>query len=425
MKKQRSEKNISVVHVSAYEKSGGAAAAAKGLHVGLVNLGVYSSMYVGLKETEDKSVIQFDPIYTISARIYRRMRRAKMYIDGKVIEKAQNRLKDAFSIDVTQCGKQVLEQLPKSDIVNLHWVTGFIDVGEMLRITEMPVVWTLHDMNPFTGGCHYCGGCTLFRTKCHRCPQLGGKRSRDVAYRVWTRKEQVFSNVSRTRLKIVAPSRWLAETAKNSAIFSRFDVSVIPYGVDVTTFRPKNRREERKNYGIDDGAFVILFVASYQTARKGFDYLREVIKEIGKEDAITVVSVGPKIELDFPGVIHRNLGYIYSAWEMAGIYSAVDVYVIPSLEDNLPNTVLESLACGVPVVGFETGGIPDMVEMDKTGLIVKKGDIGMLRNAILGLMRNKVKRDEMSRECRKIATRRYSLEAQAELYLELYRDVKS
>lgn len=275
-------------------------------------------------------------------------------------------------------------------------------------------------MSPFTGGCCYDLDCGKFTERCGACPQLGSREEHDLTREVWNRKESYYRGLTDGRFHIVTPSRWLSEQVQRSPLLSRFPRSVIPYGLDLEVFCPRERTAAREAVGIPQQAKVLLFVSQeISMVRKGFAVLASALEGL-QGDNIFLCSLGagraPAVsgfpQVHIPSVTHDGL--------LSQIYSAADVFVLPSLADNLPNTMLESIACGTPVVAFAAGGIPDTVRPGITGLLAKTADPAGLRVAIRELLADDAKRAEMSANCRKVALAEYSLELQATRYVQLY-----
>jgi glycosyltransferase involved in cell wall biosynthesis len=198
---------------------------------------------------------------------------------------------------------------------------------------------------------------------------------------------------------------------------------VIPYGVDHTTFRPKNTKNLRQKLGIPEAHDVILFVAqSTKNRRKGFRFLVGSLNKINVE-GITLVSVGSN-EPSIPGSMpHIHAGQIESDVKLAEFYSMASIFVIPSRQDNLPNTVLESMACGTPVVGFDAGGIPDMVRPSETGWLAEAGSVQRMRDAIEAALANEKERKRKATRCREVVEEEYTLKHQADRYKEVYQSI--
>jgi glycosyltransferase involved in cell wall biosynthesis len=290
-------------------------------------------------------------------------------------------------------------------------------------LPDKPMVWTLHDMNPFTGGCHYNCGCERYLEACGSCPQLGSTDRQDLSSQVWNRKRMVLSHVNAAGLNIVAPSRWLAREAARSPIFGRFPVHVIPYGLDVqNTFVPRNREPIRDILGIPRNARVVLFVAeTTDSPRKGMTLLLDALNAVAPAVSdLFLLSLGkskPRATLSVPWL---HLGLLDNERFLAMVYNAADVFAICSVQDNLPNTVLEAIACGLPVIGTHVGGIPDMVRMGVNGFTVTASDTEAFAGALARILSDPGLSARMGTASRQIAVEEYPLELQARRYVDLY-----
>ena len=241
---------------------------------------------------------------------------------------------------------------------------------------------------------------------------------------MWLRKQATYRNaIHEDRLHIVALSEWLGREAQRSRLLGEAPVHVIPNGLDHTTFRPRNEQKTRRGLGVPDGHNVVLFVAQSTTKhRKGFSLLAEALGALDVEDA-TILSVGsgePSLSVNLP---HVHAGRIEDDEALSRVYSLADIFVIPSRQDNLPNTVLESMACGTPVVGFNVGGIPDMVRPGETGRLAETGDVRSLRRAIESALENEGERNRRGRRCREVVEEEYTLKRQADQYATLYESI--
>jgi len=348
-----------------------------------------------------------------------------MYIEGAIRRYGESASPERtfFSDDRTVFSKDVCLHIPESDIINLHWVAEFLDLGAFFSWLpkDKPLVWTLHDMAAFTGGCCHAIACDRFVDRCGACPQLGSSNEADLSREIWLRKKGYYATLNPARFHVVTPSRWLGERLKRSSLLSQFPHCVIPYGLDLEVFKPRDRRLSREVLGIPIASKVILFVSNGLHVRlKGLHVLVDALNEMDADTGIFFLSLGlgsPPSLARFP---HAHINSITEDRLLSLVYSAADLFVLPSLADNLPNTMLESIACGTPVVAFDAGGIPDAVRPGVTGLLAKTGDARELRSAILELLGNDAKRAEMSANCREIALAEYSLELQAKRYVQLY-----
>jgi len=412
------------VHLNTYDVSGGAARAAYRLHQGLREKEVDSSIFVETKNGQDETVGAWTPSGSLLDGLRERVKSRWLHYRLHRYQETRPDRVEIFSQARTAHGYRVARSVPGADIYNLHWIRGFIDPLPFFQVIDQPVVWTLHDMNAFTGGCHYSAGCRQFEDACGRCPQLGSDNDDDLSRSVWMRKQESYRQVVNAgRLHIVAPSEWLAREAKSSALLTDAPVHVIPYGLDHALFRPRETEGLRTALEIPSQHRIILFVAgSAQNHRKGFDLLVEALSNLTLGD-VTLLSIGskePALDTQLP---HVPLGTIESDPLLSVFYSLADLFVIPSRQDNLPNTVLESMACGTPVVGFETGGIPDMVRPGATGWLAESGNVRSLRNAIEEALNRDAERQRMGDRCREVVEEEFTLERQARQYKTLYEDL--
>jgi glycosyltransferase involved in cell wall biosynthesis len=276
----------------------------------------------------------------------------------------------ASVVDFRKVGK-VFEQ---SDVVHLHWVVGMFDyehAGDVLA--DKPMTWTLADMNAFTGGCHYSEGCEEFKRECRNCPLLGGDN--DLAHRAWQIKKAAYDQLK--HLHIICPSKWMADLARSSSLFGDKPVHYIPNAFPVDRFSPTNKTVARLALGLPTDKKLLIFGAESLTqVRKGGDKLKaalEHLKQAGHLENVEIITFG-KNTIELPVPVH-GLGHIADESYLAQAYSAADGFLFPSLEDNAPLTVGESLLCGTPVVTFPVGNVPDLVQHAETGYIARYLDI--------------------------------------------------
>jgi glycosyltransferase involved in cell wall biosynthesis len=419
---------MKIVHVSTEDISGGAGRATYRLHTGLRRLGLDSSMYVVNRRSKDVDVAVFDASMKWTDRIRRRLRRRRIARDFARYGASRPAGFEIFSDDRGEFGEDLVQHLPPCDIMNLHWIARYVDYETFFSAVpkKIPVVWRIADMNPITGGCHYDEGCGKYLVGCGSCPQLGSDDPHDLSRQVWTRKQKIFGGVEPHRLHFVALNRWMASNLAQHPFLNRFPVTIIPNGLDTDIFVPRDRKAAREILRFPHDATIVLFVASNVHIRyKGFLPLIEALSGLKERSNLLLVSVGAtsQLKLGIP-IPHMNLGPINDDRLLALTYNAADLFVIPSLQDNSPNTVLESMACGIPVVGFETGGVPDMVRHGVTGLLAPCNDVAALRAAIEDLIQKPSKREEMGVNSRRVALHEYSLAVQARRYSELYQSLR-
>jgi len=320
----------------------------------------------------------------------------------------------------------------EADIINIHWVARYQSPWTLNKLLCLgkPVIWTLHDMWPFTGGCHYSGGCEKYREDCTDCPQLK-EDGFGLPAAILKDKENLFKGKD---LTIVAPSRWMAGCAAKSWLFKDLRIEVIPNSLETDVFSPKEKAVARKELGLDPEAVMLLFGGENASEeRKGFKELVGAVKYcfedprfqelIRTKKALAICFGRPSGELHDADIPFVSLGYLDSDEKISTVYSAADLFILPSLEDNFPNTMLEAMSCGTPVVAFQVGGIPDVVEDRVTGQLVPLGDVRQMAEAILVLALNPELRSAMGEQCRQVMQEKFSLELQAERYLALYREL--
>lgn len=311
------------------------------------------------------------------------------------------------------------------DVINLHWIcSGFMRIETIPRLNR-PLVWTFHDMWAFTGGCHYSEECELYTVSCGACPRLHSSKNRDLSRWVWRRKAKAWKEL---KLTIVTPSSWLAKCARSSSLFKDARVEVIPYGIDIKKYRPIDRRVAREILGLPHEKRIILFGAWNNEYRKGFHLLLPALQSLAKagwHDKMELVVFGffhPNGQIDVNIKTHY-LGKLSDATSMALVYSAADVFVAPSLYDNLPNTVLESIACGTPCVAFNAGGMPDMIEHLQNGYLAQPYRYEDLAQGITWVLDDSNRHYRLSRCAREKAEREFTLDLYAERYRDLFHDI--
>lgn len=413
------------MHVS-NDTSGGAGRAARRVHQGLLKRGIRSSMFVRYGEPDDRSIIGYDVDSSLSATVRRFLRYVWMRSDffPRYVSWPVGGM--PLSDDRSRFAGEVFRQLPSFDILQLHWVAEFIDIPFVLKNVDSPVVWRLPDMYAFTGGCHYTSGCQRFGKACGCCPQLGSSESSDPSRRSWRRKRSAYKQlVDEDRLHIVATSTWLKNKAKKSTLFRDVPVYRIPNSLDIRVFKPKKFKKRKKKIGIKSSSKVILFVAqNSEDERKGLELLKSALYSIEYEEAV-LLSVGKKNPTIESNINHVHIGYINNDEKLSELYSMADVFVIPSLQEAFGQTALEAMACGTPVVGFDAGGIPDMVRPGETGWLAETGNVRSLRDAIDAALESDEDRERMGRRCREVVEEEYTLERQAEQYTALYESILS
>ena len=286
---------------------------------------------------------------------------------------------------------------------------------------SIPIVWTLHDMNAFTGGCHYAVECARFLETCGCCPQLGSVSATDITAKAHARRAGSYACLRADTTRFVTPSRWLASEAQRSSLLRDLQVSVIPNSVDLDLFTPRSREAARLRFQLPARGPVIAFVADHLGLHlKGLDLLHQALDGLAGTENVTVAVIGSKPEGGeiLPGLTW--LGRIDDEVSMSFALSAADVFVAPSRADNLPNVLLEAIACGTPVASFRTGGIPDVIRDGETGYLAAPNDVIGLRAAIEAVLADAQSGASLRARCRSVAERDYGFDLQASQYTALY-----
>jgi glycosyltransferase involved in cell wall biosynthesis len=409
---------LSITQISSTDCRGGAAKAAYRLHRALAGVVGRSRMFVAQRFGSDLEVIEHNPARPGPVALGRML----FQIGRRLNHVPQDKTFAYFSSDRAPTGRRFASQLPPSDLINLHWVADMMDYRALPALAERaPLVWTFHDMNAFTGGCHYTGGCERFLGRCGTCPQLEKAGESDLSRRVLERKSRIFAEIAPERLALVCPSRWLAGEVGRSAVCRRFDVRVIPNGIDLEEFSPLERAEARRRLDLPPEAKIVLFVAdSITDQRKGLALILAAVQRLRRVPGLAFVALG-RGRIPAPdGVAIRQIGPWEDSANLRLAYSAADVFAIPSQQDNLPNTVLEAMACGTPVVGFSIGGIAEAVVDGRTGLLVPPGDVDALAAGLRQVLEDAAWQRSLAAESRARAEREYSSRLQALRYAALY-----
>lgn len=401
---------------------GGAGIATRRLLNGLKDIGVDAKMLVQHKRSDHEDVIGPEGLL-------RRAYSAFRILSDPLPTKLYNDIEGNFSIGwlPDDINRQIGKLNP--DIIHLNWVgEGFFNVKSIGDMSA-PIVWRLPDMWAFTGGCHYSGDCTRYEQTCGACPRLGSTRDRDLTRWTFNRKAESWEDQDMT---VVATSTWLAEAARNSSLFSNRRIEIIPNALDTSIFRPTDTAKGRELFDISTDKQTVLFGAQFATSdpRKGFDLLENALQWLYDRQPdrnIELVVFGgsePEEGPDF-GYPVRYLGYLQNDRDLAKLYSAADVMVVPSRYEGFGQTASEALACGTPVVAFDATGPSDIIDHQETGYLAEPYDPKELAEGIEWVLADGNRRANLSQEARVRASDRYNLTTVAGQYVDLYEDILS
>jgi len=412
---------MKTLHISTFDINGGAPRAAYRLHNGLRDIGVNSQMLVQEKFSDDKNV------QAPQLRLSQGIARAKLTFDTLPLKIYGQDRKTVFSLQWVpdRVARNVTQIQP--DIINLHWITSAFMQIETLAKLKCPLVWTLHDMWALTGGCHYSGDCDRYTVSCGACPQINSQKNCDLSRWVWQRKAKAWKDLN---LTIVSPSSWLAKCAQDSSLFRDLRIEVIPNGLDTQKYQPIPKNIARDLLNLPQDKQLILFGSLQATSdkRKGFHFLQTALSELSKsvwKEKVEVVIFGASTPVNPPdfGLKTHYLGTFQDDLTLALVYSAADVFVLPSTQENLANTVVEAIACGTPCVAFNIGGMPDMIEHQKNGYLAQPYKVEDLASGIAWVLEDSDRNQKLSDYARKKAEQEFALEIIARRYFSLYNEI--
>jgi len=415
-----------ILHINSYD-FGGAANAALRLHKGLLDLEVDSTFMTTKKSRYDipSHCIPNGEAYINESFCYPTIKnivKGNYQIGNRNIIQAVKLRKEVKKIALltnkemasyyrTNYRLQLTKEVQIADIIHLHWVADFIDYPSFFKAVKKPIVWTLHDENPFRGLFHYKND-----ESTNLDPRLIYLDKKDS----YPQKAAALGDVE--NLTLVTPSEWLKQVAKQSSFFGDRPVHKIYYGLNTTVYQPYERHLARKVFNLSSEKKIVLFVSDYLfNYRKGFDLLLDAVN-MGYNWEVELCAVGKYSTESLPAQV-KYLGNINDERLMALAYSAADVFVLPSREDNLPNTMIESLCCGTPVIAFPIGGIVETINNRVNGILANDVSANGLAKALNLFFDKKIpfNRDEI----RKAAIEKFTMKMQAENYLELYQKVLS
>jgi len=410
---------VKVLIVNASDIEGGAARAAYRLHQALLTQGVDSQMLVQSKISDDFRVL------VSASKLKKKFAKLRATLDGLPVRFYKHRTKTLFSPSFLPCS-DVVDRINalNPDVVHLHWIAGgMIGIEDIAKI-KAPIVWSLHDDWGFTGGCHIKWGCREYLEKCGSCPRLGSNQAYDLSRIVFNRKKSTYAKVD--HLIIIGLSRWLTTCAKESKLFEGKKVLHIPNPINIKVFSPVMKDNARSLLHLPYDKKLILFGANSAISdiNKGFSKLSKALEKIDSKNTELIVfgSGEPQAPQGFKQKVYY-LGQLHDDVSLRVLYSAADVMVVPSLQENLSNAIMESLACGTPVVGFDVGGNSDLIDHLENGYLAKPFDTDDLAEGIENILIAD-NYDELCQNARGKVVREFDSQIVAGRYIELYEQIK-
>ena len=403
-----------VLIVNTSERTGGAAVAANRLMKALNNHGVKAKMLVRDKESDSLTVVGLPKSPLLHWHFL--WERLVIFVRSRFSRR------HLFEIDLANTGSDItgLPEFKEADVIHLHWINqGMLSLTGIQKILKSgkPVVWTMHDIWPATAICHLTLGCRSFTSACKSCRLLPGDCK--LAQRVWRKKQRLLEDGN---IYFVACSHWLEQEAKSSALLKGHKMTSIPNPIDTHIYNRCNKQEARQRLGLPVDKKLILFVSQRVTNRnKGMTYLIEACRLLEETPQLGVVILGGHAEEVADQLPFETfpLGYVSDEHRIVDIYNAADVFVLPSLSENLPNTIMEAMACGVPCVGFKVGGIPEEIDHKQNGYVADFRSAEDLARGIRWIL-TEADYESLSQHAVQKVVQNYSQQSVALKYLDIY-----
>ncbi len=418
---------MKILQINKTDIGGGAAVAAKRLNSALLSNGYDSKLLVQDARSSEGGVYPVDS--SVFSKQLSHFHKSKEHLSFIPYER------NAIARKSFSCASQGIDisdhpLVKEADILHLHWINdGFLSLKTLGKLFALgkPVVWTQHDMWSFTGGCHFAGTCLEFLEFCSYCPFLRKSGKKDLSARLFAQKRKIYGD---SNLSIVTCSKWLRTLSQESKLLRRKDFYNIPNPIDTDLYKPGNKEKARLNLGLPTNKKLILFGADdLNDPRKGFRYLIEALSILGENfpailDSTELVSFGKinkQIVKHLPFKLH-SFKYVVDPQKLVDIYNAADCYVLPSLQDNLPNTIMESMACGTPVVGFSIGGVPEMVTHNESGYLAEvKNSLSLATGIYHTLFVGDI--SQLENNARMSAVSQFAEKTVVDQYVEVYKSL--
>lgn len=410
---------MNILIISKSDMHGGAAIAAYRLMNALKSEGEHVSMIVCDKKSNNPDV----------TKVGNKINNQWNFCRERGVIFLKNRLskENLFDVSVANTGVSIteLDEFRNADVIHLHWINqGMLSLIEIDKILKSgkKVIWTMHDMWPFTGICHHAAGCNHYEKSCGMCPYLTNPSDNDLSNYIFKKKKKIYANGNIT---FVACSEWLMRLAQKSPLTQNHQVISIPNPIDTELYQPMDKYLIRKKLNFPIDKKLILYAAAKASDyRKGTEYLVNASNLITADnhDKLQLLIVGDQgaelmKQLTIPT---KCLGYVDSH-KMPELYNAADVYITPSLQENLPNTIMEAMSSGTPCVGFNIGGIPEMIEHKSTGYLAKYKDTEDLAKGLNWIL-FEANTETLSANARKKVLNSYRQNKIAKLYKSIYEE---
>lgn len=417
---------LKVVHLNTYDGNGGAGRACMRLNRALLSHNIASEIIVHYKFGHNPQ------IKTFNANLIQKAYTAAIIIAERLLARLFLKpVRTPFSF--SWFGRSVTRHpdVKNADIIHLHWVNhSFLNPKHLAQIARLnkPVVWTFHDSNAFTGGCHVRYTCRNFENTCGNCPLLKNASPNDVSHQIWLQKHKAYGALNFTA---IAPSSWMAASAKAASLMQGKAIQQIANTLETDIFKPQNKAAAKRQLGLPAAKFVFLsgFMPSRKDLHKGTGYLLASMALLkarlgASAQEIELVVFGNRNTADMPDFPFKTsfLGTINDDEKLASCYAAADAFLTTSIEDNLPYTVMESLACGTPVIAFTTGGIPDMVQHGYNGYLAAYQSAQSFADGMEWVIKHP-EREKLNQQARQTVMDNFSETVIAARHINLYHQV--
>lgn len=415
---------MKILLINTSDRQGGAALACYRLMKALEKEGNSVKMLVKDKQSEDAD------IFSVNTSVWKKSLNYVRFLWERFVIWTANRFsrENLFAVSLADTGTNISKHplVQDADILHIHWINnGFLSLRDIRKLVALgkPIVWTMHDMWAFTAICHHARTCENYNIRCKDCPFLKIPSSTDLAARIWKRKLKL----DYPKITFIACSEWLLNRAEKSFLLRNSALISIPNPIDTRLFCPGNKKKAKEFYGLDEAKVAILFgAAKVSNPRKGYFYFIRALELLTERypelnDRVELIVFGAS-EIKLPDTVPypvKLAGYVSSVDRIIALYEAADVFVTPSLEENLPNMVMESMACGTPVVGFRTGGIPEMIVHKQSGYIAAYESVEDLMKGIYWVLFEADRRELAMTSIAKVKAC-YSEEKVARQYMKCY-----
>ncbi|NLL28821.1 MAG: glycosyltransferase [Bacteroidales bacterium] len=412
---------MKIVLVNTYEHSGGAAIACNRLRSALEKQDVDVKMLVMHKTSSNEFVLP------VNKGMFAKLKNKINFLWERFVIFIVNGFskKNVFVVSIANSGSSVckIKEIKDADIIHLHWINqGMISLRGLRKIAKLkkPIVWTMHDQWAYTGICHHANDCKKYETECNSCPKLKYPSRKDLSFKAYKKKQEIFK---KSNITLVGCSNWITNCAKNSNIGNLVKSLNIPNPINIDFYKKIDKETALKHFGLPNDKKIVLFGAfTFSDENKGLKFLIDCVNFLSAEkDKYNFVVFGGKVGDLEEKLLQKiyNVNYISDKKEMVLLYSAVDVFLIPSIAENLPNVIMESMSCSTPCVGFNVGGIPEMIDHKKNGYIAEYKNAEDLANGVRWVLENDNYK-ELSENARLKVETMYNEGVIAKRYIELY-----